>query len=508
MSSIETPLAVTPGSGRIVRSTSVLLAIGFVVLMAIIAITYMLAERSRASFDEVIAARDTRTTAVELRNAMLTAESSQRGFVYNGNEIYLAPYDTAKATALRRYERLRALLSADPASTAALDRLKTLMVEKFAEMDNTISLKRQRDDADVAAIVNTNRGKALMDEANIFFSGIILAADDRLTESVAEQRSNFAWLRLITIVGGIAIVIVVGFAGASVLRYTRALNDAQRALQALNAGLEERVKERTADLVQANEEVQRFAYIVTHDLRAPLVNIMGFTSELETGVATLQELIEKSGIAADASDPLVADARNAATEDLPEAIGFIRSSTRKMDGLINAILRLSREGRRQLKPEWLPLADLAAGAAAAVQHQVKEAGGEVRLDLGATRIESDRLALEQVFANLLDNAVKYRSRERPLKIDVGARIVPGNRVAIEIVDNGRGIAPQDLERVFELFRRAGAQDQPGEGIGLAYVRSVVRRLGGDISVKSALDAGTTFRLELPLTATFVERPNA
>lgn len=501
------PARIAHGSG-VVRSTSVLLAIGFVVLLAIVAVTYMLAERSRASFDEVIAARDTRTTAVEIRNAMLTAESSQRGFVYNGNEIYLAPYDTAKTLALRRYDRLRSLLLADPTASASLDRLKVVMAEKFAEMDNTISLKRQRKDADVAAIVNSNRGKALMDEANIFFNGIILAADDRLTASVAEQKANFAWLRWITIAGGLAIVIVVGFAVASVARYTSALSAARKDLETMNAGLEERVRERTADLVQANEEVQRFAYIVTHDLRAPLVNIMGFTSELETGVASLQALIEQSGIASDATNPLVADARDAATEDLPEAIGFIRSSTRKMDGLINAILRLSREGRRQLKPEWIPLAELVAGAAEAVQHQVREAGGEVSLSLGVTRIESDRLALEQVFANLFDNAVKYRSPARPLKIEVGARIIPGNRISINIVDNGRGIAGQDIERVFELFRRAGVQDQPGEGIGLAHVRSVVRRLGGDISVNSTLDAGTTFRLELPLVASFAERTNA
>lgn len=508
MTVIEPMQTVRPASSHIVRFASLLLAIGFVVLLGIVAITYALAERSRTSFDEVIAARDTRTAAVELRNALLTAETSQRGFVYNGNEIYLAPYDTAKTLALRRYDRLRLLLAGDMASTAQLDRLKAIMAEKFAEMDNTIAYKRQRQDDDVAAIFNSNRGKALMDEANVFLTGIMLGADDRLTASVAEQKANFAWLRWITIVGGIAIVVVVGFAVASVARYTRELSIARGDLAALNVGLEARVRERTDDLVRANEEIQRFAYIVTHDLRAPLVNIMGFTSELEAGVASLQALIDKSGVATDEADPVATNARAAAEEDLPEAIGFIRSSTRKMDGLINAILRLSREGRRPLKAEWIALAELVDSSVSAIQHQVMEAGGEVSLDLAVTRIESDRPSLEQVFANLLDNAVKYRSHQRPLKIQVGARIIPGNRVAIEIEDNGRGIATQDLERIFELFRRSGVQDQQGEGIGLAYVRSVVRRLGGEIGVKSTLDAGTTFRIELPLTATFVERTAA
>ena len=495
----------SPTGGVILRGSSALLSLGLIVLIGIVAATYVLAERSRNSFDEVIAARDTRATAVDVRNSLLAAESSQRGFVYNGNEIYLAPYDTAKSLALRRFEKLQRLLTEDPGAATSLDRLKNIISEKFAEMDKTVALKRQRKDDAVAAIIGSNRGKALMDEANVFFNGIILAADDRLTARVAEQRSYFAWLRLITIAGGIAIVIVVGFAWASVVRHTRELSSAQRDLEALNSGLEGRVRERTADLVRANEEVQRFAYIVTHDLRAPLVNIMGFTSELEAGVASMQTLIEKSGIGSDASDPVVANARMAAAEDLPEAISFIRSSTRKMDGLINAILQLSREGRRPLRAETIQLAELIESNTSSFQHQVKEAGGEINVDLSVAKIETDRLSLEQAFANLLDNAIKYRSRERPLRINVGAKIIPGNRVAIEFEDNGRGIADQDAERIFELFRRSGPQDQPGEGIGLAHVRSVVRRLGGDISVKSALDVGTTFRIELPLSAIFTER---
>src|SRR5690606_22085587 len=123
-------------------------------------------------------------------------------------------------------------------------------------------------------------------------------------------------------------------------------------IEATNLSLEDRVRERTADLGRANEEIQRFAYIVTHDLRAPLVNIMGFTSELEASVVQLEDYMKDRP---DDGDPKLAEARIAATEDLPEAITFIRAATRKMDSLINAILKISREGRRRLKPETLDL---------------------------------------------------------------------------------------------------------------------------------------------------------
>ena len=109
---------------------------------------------------------------------------------------------------------------------------------------------------------------------------------------------------------------------------------------------------------------------------------------------------------------------------------------------------------------------------------------------------SDRLAVEQVFSNVVENALKYLKPGRPGRIVVRGRTEGALRV-YEVEDNGRGIDPKDHERVFELFRRAGAQDQPGEGIGLAHVRALVYRLGGTITVESELDRGATFRISLP-----------
>ncbi|EKJ97615.1 two component sensor kinase, partial [Bradyrhizobium lupini HPC(L)] len=125
------------------------------------------------------------------------------------------------------------------------------------------------------------------------------------------------------------------------------------------------------------------------------------------------------------------------------------------------------------------------------------ANGEIHVDTPKLTVVTDRISLDQILGNLLDNAVKYQMPGRPLRLT--ARAYPAGRgaIAIEIGDNGRGIGEQDLERVFELFRRAGEQDQPGEGIGLAHVRSLIRNLGGDIRVESRLGEGSTFILLLP-----------
>ena len=106
------------------------------------------------------------------------------------------------------------------------------------------------------------------------------------------------------------------------------------------------------------------------------------------------------------------------------------------------------------------------------------------------------MSLEQIFGNLLDNAVKYLQPGRQGKIQIDAED-HGAHVVIKVIDNGRGIADQDQERVFELFRRAGRQDKAGEGIGLAHVRAQVRRLGGDVTVRSRLGEGSEFRVLLP-----------
>ncbi|WP_232628393.1 MHYT domain-containing protein [Methylobacterium sp. Leaf118] len=244
-------------------------------------------------------------------------------------------------------------------------------------------------------------------------------------------------------------------------------------------------REAEGELRESNEEIQRYAYIVSHDLRSPLVNVMGFTSELE---ATREE------VRAALKDHPQAGRIDA---DMEEALGFIRAAITRMEGLITAILKLSREGRRRFDPEPLVMTDLLRSLADAQRHQAESRGAVVTIAPDLPEIVADRLAVEQIFANLIDNALKYLDPARPGRIDVTATPAPGGRVRYAVADNGRGIAPHDHARVFELFRRSGVQDRPGEGIGLAHVKALTRALGGRIELSSTLGTGTTFTVTLP-----------
>jgi len=167
-----------------------------------------------------------------------------------------------------------------------------------------------------------------------------------------------------------------------------------------------------------------------------------------------------------------------------------------MDRLISAILNLTREGRREFEPVTVDMRELIDAIATTLAHQASEADAEIRVGELPT-ITSDRLALEQIFSNLIENAIKYLKDGVPGRITVRARTKLGYAI-FEINDNGRGIDPKDHQRIFDLFRRAGTQDKPGQGIGLAHVRALVRRLGGTMSVSSELNAGSTFTVTLPI----------
>ena len=182
----------------VVRSTIGLLAVGFLALFAIVAMTIWLGERARAITDEGNMARATRVAASSLRDAMRTAEGSQRGYLLTGNAIYLAPYDSAKAEARKQLQLLTGEAVGRAAATPLLARLARVANEKLDELDQALTLKRERSDAEALAQVRTNRGKALMDEANMFLFGITLGADEQLAAGMQQLRRNADILRWVS----------------------------------------------------------------------------------------------------------------------------------------------------------------------------------------------------------------------------------------------------------------------------------------------------------------------
>jgi signal transduction histidine kinase len=437
----------------------------------------------------------------EVRSAIADAgllleqgETVRRGYLIGGQPQYLRTYGGYADRLAPAIDRVARLTRDNPRQQADVARLRAMVAAIVAQRDRTIATvtagRRAEAQASFATEVGTRRmttARALMARMDGEEASLLAQRD----AAVQTSQRIFNWLLA---AAGVLMGLVALISLVTVLRFTRDLTASRDTLRRLNDTLEEQVAERTADLSRANEEIQRFAYIVSHDLRSPLVNVMGFTAELSAATGALGELVGRVEVEAPAL--LSEDAKAAAREDLPEAIGFIRSSTQKMDRLINAILKLSREGRRVIAPEPVDAAAIADATVAAIRHIVDERGVVIEVARPMPALVTDRLAIEQILSNLIENATKYLQPGRPGRVTVSAREARG-RVVIAVADNGRGIDPRDHQRIFDLFRRSGPQDQAGEGIGLAHVRALAYRLGGTIDVESVLGEGSTFRLNLP-----------
>jgi len=266
----------------------------------------------------------------------------------------------------------------------------------------------------------------------------------------------------------------------------------EQELKRYQENLELRVAERTEELEQINTEMRNFAYIISHDLRSPLVSITGFTGELKEDFDLVSECAIAQFKASGIECPQ--QVSDALEERIPESIYYINSAAEKMNHLIHSILTLSRVGRREFHFEPINLTAIVNESLSSLAFQIEQFNVTVQIDTLPT-IVTDKLAMEQIIGNLLGNAVKYLSPERKGEIYIGAQVT-ALKTIICIKDNGRGIAQADLSHIFDLFKRVGHQDVVGDGMGLTYVQALVRRLGGKIVCASILDKGSEFSFSI------------
>jgi len=252
-----------------------------------------------------------------------------------------------------------------------------------------------------------------------------------------------------------------------------------------------KVRMRTAQLDEKNEELEQLVYVTSHDLRSPLVNIQGFSRELERVFLRLKELIEGE----DLSPEVEKELKHLLSEDAPEAVDFILGSIDKMDDLLKGLLRLSRIGRAAMEVGPVDMNYLMKEIANSLEYQIKNTEAVLKIDrLPPAR--GDISQLSQVFTNIIDNALKYLDPRRQGKINITGK-KEGGEVIYCIADNGIGFAPEFVKRVFEIFHRLEPDAGEGEGLGLTIVRKLVERHGGRVWAESEQDKGSMFFVALP-----------
>ena len=439
----------------VVTTTIVLLGVGFLTLLAIMGATIWLGERAQLYFNVVTEARVLRTAAVELRSALQAAESSQRGFLVTGNEIYLAPFDTAKAQAARQLVLLKQALDGDVDTAPALRRLTEIVAEKTGEMDQTVALKDRGQDAEALALFATNRGKALTDEANVFLSGFVRVAEERLAEGGAEQRANASMLRWVSIVGGLVIVLVVGGFATTVLRYAREIAQTRDEVRLLNATLEDRVARRTADLAQARDHAEVLLAEVNHRVANSL-----------TMVASLVQL-QTNALA----DP-------AARKALEETQARILAVS-----LVHKRLYSSGDVRFVELDEYL--ASLLEHLETSMRAE-GHGGVSVVHRLEPLKLRTDSsVNLGVVVTEWVTNAFKYAYPDGSGQVRVALKRLPDGRAELTVEDDGVG--------------RTEGGPARGTGLGTRIVRGIAPSLRGEVAYRPR-QPGTEACLVFPLPA--------
>lgn len=270
---------------------------------------------------------------------------------------------------------------------------------------------------------------------------------------------------------------------------------------ALNQELEARVKARTAELEETNrqlartsEENEAFVQGVSHDLRSPLVNLEGFSRELAMACGDLRDMLQTPGLPVEVRDRAAA----LVDHDIGESIGYIQTAVTRLSGIIDALLRLSRAGRVEYRPQSADVTAAANRVVSALHGSILAAGAEVTVD-SLPPAWADPLVVEQAFANLIGNAVKYLAPGRSGRVRVWALdgVSAGERVYF-VDDNGRGIPSAYAALVFQPFHRLAPEAAPGEGMGLALTRRMLARQGGRVWFEPNPEGtGTRFAIALP-----------
>ena len=241
-----------------------------------------------------------------------------------------------------------------------------------------------------------------------------------------------------------------------------------------------------------NKEMENYLYVASHDLRTPLVNIQGFSQRFKTQADSIKKLVTNKKL----EPELLHQLANITDENIPKTLNFIHSNIEKMDILINGLLQLSRTGKVVMNIQKVDMNALFEKILQRLDFQIKETQCEIHIKT-LPECYGDAALLDQLFANIISNALKYYDVERALKITVEANNNNNNKVVYTIKDTGNGISQRHLDKIWDVFYRIDPKsDKGGDGLGLSLVKRIAEKHKGKVWVESAENKGSIFHVEL------------
>lgn len=462
-----------------------LIAVGFILATLLLAFLFAMAYRANSSFVQwnnlVAHTREVLGTLDKFSTAVKTSQVAAVDYYSNGSEQQAKIFEAARADAHKAIIELRPLLSDNPTQIKNLDTLSPLADQALNLLGEVIQLRRD-------GKTGPEGVKSVNEEARKITPPLIKALTEMIGEEnhLLETRTAEAGLtatraRRLQVGGGISAVVLLIFICLLFLRENSIRANVERQLEQRieqvtqditeRKRLEESMRVRTAQLEIANKELEAFCYSVSHDLRAPLRGIDGFS----------QAVLEDCG------DQLSSKGK--------EHLQRVRAASSRMGVLIDDLLNLSRITRAEMSIETVDLSRLAQEIAHDLRADDPSRKAEfvIAQDL---RAKADPRLLQVVLQNLIGNSWKFASKQEQTRIEIGRKGSNGNS-SFFITDNGAGFDPAHADRLFGAFQRLHSVSEfPGTGIGLATVQRIINRHGGKIWAEAEVDRGATFYFTL------------
>jgi signal transduction histidine kinase len=452
------------------RRTSIAFGAGIALMLVIVNVSYHFTEQLQRAATRVSDRQEGLRRIEALAAGFAELQSSCRAYVITGDESFLVDRRTEKAALRQDLEDLEERLAGDPEQRPRIVELELLTREALHRQGGLIAVRRE-EGFDAATMVFSTGGARLWSGIRDLLSSL-REAESRALQAEQRRAERAAALAFLLLPLGIFLSLVMLLLAFFFLNVgARRRRKAEQSLRELNVELERRVAHRTAELEAANRELESFCYAVSHDLRAPLRGIAGFT----------RLLAESQSGAFDATGR--------------DYLGRVLAATDRMNELIDDLLDLSRVSRESLRRERVDLSALAREIVADLREIAPERRAEFCIADGLVADADPRL-LRILLENLLGNAWKFTSRKPLARIEL-ARAREGEEDVFTVRDNGAGFDMRYAHKLFGPFQRLHARGEfPGTGIGLATVQRIVHRHGGRIWADGEEGAGAAFHFTL------------
>ena len=466
------------------RKRSPLIPILLFFAIAIVALNTILAVRALGTLDSsqfwVEHTYQVINQTERIMSSAKDAETGARGFLITDDSAYLEPYTQATRELPTELDRFASLTSDNSTQQQNLIQARAILAERLALLQQGIDLRTSGEADSLHSLVLSGTGKAQMDRLRHLADTMDAEELRLLSTRVASERAAARRARItLFFASGLDLLLLIAMfryfsrerslrlqteeTAASLAVARAAEKRSADEVRELNRTLEERVRQRTAELEATNRELEAFSYSVSHDLRAPLRTIDGFSLALEEDYTEAVDAVGR------------------------DYIKRVRSGVQRMGQLIDALLQLSRITRAEITREPVDMSALAEAVASTIRDEYPSASIAVQPGID---VDADPKLLRVALENLLGNAAKFTSKLEKPEIRFG---FDPDQKAYFVADNGAGFDMYYADKLFNAFNRLhGDKDFKGSGIGLATVARVIRRHHGRIWAQAEVNRGATF----------------